>query len=224
VYTILTIFTNGNVHSVEETIAALGNVQEEPLSVVVVGVGPSDFGDMAFLKDCQTEGKRVHFVDTKLHQEDQALLTEETLSVIPEQLVSYFSSKNIQPNAPVETDEIVIEPFNSEEGDGGGGQTQPDIVVSENGDISVDAGNSNTNTSDSGTTLPGGSKLPAPLAAFGGKGKTMFLAQARKQFGKISKQMERNMNRTIDQRVNKMFGIQNVTTGGKKKAARGKKR
>jgi hypothetical protein len=228
-FTILTIFTNGNVHSVEETVAALGNVAEAPLSVVVMGVGPSDFGDMSFLNECQEkDGTRVHFVDTKLllqqdgdDNENDKALTEKTLSVIPKQLVSYFSSKNIQPNPPVEPDEIVIEPFSEPFG------AQPGIVVSENGDISVEAGatggdaDANENN-DTSTTLPGGVKISEPLQAGIGKGKTMFLAQARKQFGKISKQMERNINRTIDQKVNKMFGIKNAT-GGKKKNQRKKR-
>ena len=59
--------------------------------------------------------------------------------------------------------------------------------------------------------------LPAQLAAMGGKGKTKILAQAKRQFGKVSQHLERNLNRMIDQRVNKMFGISNVTSGGKNK-------
>lgn len=218
----------------EETIAALADVQDDPLSVVVVGVGPSDFTDMSFLKECREKGDdgaagmRVHFVDTKLHDEDQTL-TEETLSIIPAQLVRYFSSKGISPNPPVETDEIVIEPFQEEEEQQqqeGDPANKPDIVVSENGDISVAAGeeaNNNNNNNNTPSSTPGGVQLPAPIASMGGKGKTMILTQAKRQFGRISKQMERNMNRMIDQRVNKMFGIQNVT-GGKKKRTNVKKR
>ena len=174
VYTILTIFTNGNVHSVEETIASLGSVQAAPLSVVVVGVGPSDFGDMSFLNQCQNKGSRVHFVDTKLHQGGKAM-TEATLSVIPEQLVRYFTSKGIRPNPPVQTDEIVIEPYHV-------------------------SGETNNTTGSFQPTPPAG-RLTAPLR----KGKNMILNQGKRQFGRISNQIGWKFNHMIDQKVNKLF-------------------
>ncbi len=192
-------------HSVEETIAAFKAVKDDPLSTVVIGVGPGNFADMSFINQRQNEGDRVHFVDTKLYSDK--LLTEETLRLIPEQLVSFFSSKGIQPNTPLEIDDIVIEPFNEEE-EG----HHADIVVSEAGDISVEGVVDPPPQSASQRI-----RLPASLAAVGGKGKSMVLSQARRQFGRITKRMERNVNRMIDQSVNKAFGIPNVTQSARKR-------
>ena len=76
-YSILAIFTNGNVQSVGETIQSLAGVKDEPLSIVVVAVGPGDFADMSFLNEEQKAGSRVHFVDSKAYEANA--LTEETL-------------------------------------------------------------------------------------------------------------------------------------------------
>ena len=203
-YTTLAIFTNGNVHSAEETIAALNSVKEDPLSVVIVGVGPDDFSNMSFVNELNAKGERVYFVDLK--SQNGKSLTEETLRRIPDQLVAYFTGKGIKPNPPVEVDEIIIEPFNEEE------QSHADIVVSENGDIAVEG----TVEASSQTVSPT-SKIPASVASMGGKGKSMFLKQMNRQCGRVSKQMERKITRTLDQKVNKMFGIQNVSQGGRRR-------
>lgn len=195
-YSILTVFTNGTVHSVEETIEAITSAKEDPLSIIIVGVGPGDFADMDFLNELQKKGERVHFVDTKEHTGRK--LTEATLQQVPEQLASYFTSKGIKPNPPEETDEIVIEPFDEDE------EKQGDVVVSENGDISVEG-------DVKPPSKPQGPSIPAPVAAMGGKGKNFVLKQAKKQFGRVSKHMERSVTRMINQSVNKVFGIPNVT-------------
>ena len=126
-YSILAIFTNGGIYDVDETIKALKDVEDDPLSVVVIGVGPSEFNDMKFLD----EQPRVKFVNMKSVDGDSSSssgLAEQSLKMIPDQLVSYFVRKDIKPNAPVEADEIFIEPFG--EGDGGeeqaGEETPPD--------------------------------------------------------------------------------------------------
>ena len=131
-YSILAIFSNGGVSNVEETIAALKEVQDDPLSIVVIGVGPSQFDDMKFLDD----QPRVRFVDMKTVEgsggsDSSSRLAEQSLQMIPDQLVSYFKSKDIKPNAPVEADEIFIEPFgegsgDDEEGQGDGEDSPPD--------------------------------------------------------------------------------------------------
>lgn len=209
-YTILTIFTNGSVHSVEETIAAFADVMSEPLSIVVIGVGPSDFADMSFIKECQAKGNRVHFVDAKAHKD--ASVTEASLSVIPEQLTSYFQSKGIQPGIPIESDEIVIEPFSEEN------EVVAAVVVSGTGDIEVDT---NATAPAENATKP---KIPGALAAMGGKGQTMVINQAKRQFGRVGKQMQRNFNKLIDQKVNKIFGISSVTSAVPKKQSNRKKK
>jgi hypothetical protein len=207
-YTILTIFTNGNVHNVSETVKALQSVKDDPISVVVVGVGPSQFEDMVFLTDHhEKDGLRVHFVDAKAFQGDE--LTAKTLSPIPQQLESYFAMKEIMPNPPIESDEIVILP-NS-------GNGFADVTVGENGDITIENA---TTTESSTSSSSSSSSIPQPLQQVGEQGKKFVLQQVKRQFGRVRQQMTRNMNRTIDQQVNQMFGISNVTGGGRRRGGR----
>jgi hypothetical protein len=113
-YHILCIFTNGNVHDVEATKAVLNAVQNEPLSIVVVGVGPGNFNNMQFLNEFKPQGgspSRVQFVEMK----SGGGLANKTLKEIPDQLVSFYVAHNIAPNNPIEPDEIVIEPYKEED-------------------------------------------------------------------------------------------------------------
>lgn len=205
-YTILVVFTNGGVHSVEETISALDGVKDKPLSIVVVGVDPS--ADMTFLNEIDGGSSHVVFVDAKAK-------ASEALKHIPEDLVRCFTKSGIRPNPPIEPDEIVIEPFTEDS------EVQVGVNVSENGEISI--GNETDSNTAQDAPSSEGMKVPEPVAAIGGKGKKIFLAQAKRQFGRISRTMERNMNRMIDQKVNKMFGIPNATQPGRRKNNRKKK-
>lgn len=100
-YTILLILTAGNVENVKETKKKLIKVSEDPLSVVIVGIGDANFDGMEFLDehDPQTEGGRditkfVRFSDYKSFN----ALTEAVLEEIPEAVVEYFWDKrNIAP-------------------------------------------------------------------------------------------------------------------------------
>eukprot|EP00934_Nitzschia_sp_Nitz4_P006407 Nitzschia sp. Nitz4//scaffold178_size73299//10038//12047//NITZ4_005692-RA/size73299-processed-gene-0.23-mRNA-1//-1//CDS//3329539101//6397//frame0 len=186
-YTILTIFTNGGLHSVEETKAAIAETQNEPLSIVVIGVGSDSFTDMELVEQCQKEGSRVQFVDVKKH--DESALSEVTLREIPEQLVAFFQSKDISPKAPIESDEIVIEPFNGEN------EVTADVTISDTGDIEV-----NTDAKP-----PEQESKPSMFATLSGKGQNMVMSQAKRQFGRVGKKMQRKINRLIDTNVNKMF-------------------
>jgi hypothetical protein len=208
-YSILIIFTNGNVHSVDETVAALDEVKDEPLSIVLVGLGPSDFSDMSFLNERQGNGDRVQFVDMKAHPDKDDSLTEETLKEIPQQLVSYFVSKEIRPNPPVETDEIIIEPFNEEE------EVKADIVISESGDIQVE-----TDAKPPAADDDGKNENTSKLRFFGGKATAMLIQQGKKQFGRVQMNMQRKFDRMIDKKVNETFGISNAKPARKKKAGK----
>ena len=199
-YTILIIFTNGNVHSVPDTEAALDSVRDEPLSTIVVGVGPSDFKDMAFLNERgKQKEERVTFVDLKAH--GQKTLAEETLKAIPEQLEAYFNEKGIKPNPPVETDEIIIEPFNEEE------EVQANVVVSDSGDVQVQS-----------DAKPPDNDKPTRAQRLGKQGAQMVMKYGRrtfqKQFGRVNKNFQRQMDRMVTQQVNQVLGIKN-TTGNK---------
>lgn len=114
-YTILLILTAGNVEDVEETKQFLAKAGEEPLSVVILGIGDADFSGMEFLDafDAETERGRditkfVEFNDYKSYN----ALTEAVLDEIPEQLVSYFYERGIMPGQDegFDTDNVEIQP------------------------------------------------------------------------------------------------------------------
>jgi hypothetical protein len=183
-YSILIIFTNGNVHSKEETIAAIAEVASDPLSIVVVGVGPGDFGNMKFLNEKRNDRDNVLFVELKTHEQDESALSEATLKPIPAQLVNYFVSNGIRPNPPVDTDEIVIEPF-SEALD-----VEADVTTLESGEVEVHC-----------NVKPEESKFKK----YGKQGTTLLLKQGKtimtrqkKTFGRMQTNMQRKMNKMID--------------------------
>jgi hypothetical protein len=184
-YSILIIFTNGNVHSIkEEVIAAIAEVASDPLSIVVVGVGPGDFGNMKFLNEKRNDRDNVLFVELKTHEQDESALSEATLKPIPAQLVNYFVSNGIRPNPPVDTDEIVIEPF-SEALD-----VEADVTTLESGEVEVHC-----------NVKPEESKFKK----YGKQGTTLLLKQGKtimtrqkKTFGRMQTNMQRKMNKMID--------------------------
>ena len=102
------IFTNGKPSDIELTERALAEVDDAPLSVVIVGVGDGDFSGMSELQGGTRDKLRfVHF-----NALEPAELAALALDPIPEQLVSYFASQNIQPQPEVVVDEIAVEPYN----------------------------------------------------------------------------------------------------------------
>lgn len=99
-YTILLILTAGNIENVKETKAKLVEASEEPLSIVIVGIGDADFDGMEFLDEhnARREGGRditkfVRFSDYKSFN----ALTEAVLDEIPQQLVDYYFERKIMP-------------------------------------------------------------------------------------------------------------------------------
>jgi len=119
-YTILLILTDGSVSDVQATAACLDRVSDHaPLSVVIVGVGNADFGAMQFLDDSAKPGKRdiAQFVQFNKHCHNSVALTSETLHEVPDQLVSFFQSRNIAPLPAIHrTDsEIIVEAEDCEE-------------------------------------------------------------------------------------------------------------
>ena len=87
--------------NIQETKQQLIDASDDPLSVVIVGIGDSDFSGMQFLDDHNplVEGGRditkfVRFVDYRSFN----ALTEAVLDEIHDQLVSYYYDKeNILP-------------------------------------------------------------------------------------------------------------------------------
>ena len=132
--------------------------------------------------------------------------------------------KEIMPNPPIEPDEIVILP-NSVNNGNNGSDGFADVTVGENGDIQLETGPGNALNPDDDATNNNNitSNIPEPLQKYGEQGKKLFLAQAKRQFGRVSKQMTRNMNRMIDQKVNQMFGIKNATGSGGGRRRKGRR-
>ena len=94
-YTILLILTVGNVDNIRETQATLLEVSDNPLSIVIVGIGDGDFSGIEELEknDGRDIVKFVQFSDYKSFN----ALTEAVLDMIPEQLVQYFYDRDILP-------------------------------------------------------------------------------------------------------------------------------
>mmetsp|Transcript_980 Transcript_980/g.1755 ORF Transcript_980/g.1755 Transcript_980/m.1755 type:complete len:222 (+) Transcript_980:1338-2003(+) len=108
-YQILLIITDGIISDMEKTINEIVRGSDNPLSIVIVGVGSADFDRMDDL-DADTEPlyskkyKRymsrdiVQFVPFREFRSDPYKLARETLQEIPNQLTDFFLKKNIFPN------------------------------------------------------------------------------------------------------------------------------
>lgn len=90
-YCVLLIVTDGLADKFEETKRKLAVYSEMPLSVVIVGVGRSDFKSMHRL--CQPIGSARHntsFVEFRQHQHDPSALGAAALQEVPAQLCEYM--------------------------------------------------------------------------------------------------------------------------------------
>lgn len=116
-YTILLILTDGSVADMDATIEAISAISDSPLSIVMVGIGDEDFGDMHTLDEGDGDLDIVQFVEFNEHKDSPNSLTKATLAEIPNQLVSFFTRNGIAPHAPEEMPEedIVVEPEEEEE-------------------------------------------------------------------------------------------------------------
>ena len=119
-YTILLLLTAGNVEDLKETKKHLINASNEPLSVVIIGIGDADFSGMEFLDsfDAQTEAGRditkfVQFNEYKSY----AALTEAVLDEIPDQVVDYFYHKGLMPGKEegINQDQVEVQPADDDE-------------------------------------------------------------------------------------------------------------
>jgi Copine len=119
-YTILLILTSGNVENVKETKKMLIEASEDPLSVVIVGIGDSDFSSMEFLDEHdpnKDEGRDItKFVQFSDYKSFNAL-TEAVLDEIPEQLVTYFYDRGLMPGKMEDfnEDDVAVEPADDDE-------------------------------------------------------------------------------------------------------------
>ena len=96
------------------------DASEEPMSVVIVGIGDADFSGMEFLDehDPHRDGGRdiTKFVQFSDYRSFNAL-TEAVLDEIPEQLVTYFYDRNILPGQLEDYDENDVEVESADDDD-----------------------------------------------------------------------------------------------------------
>lgn len=119
-YTILLILTAGNVEDVQETKEHLIDASNEPLSVVILGIGDADFQSMEFLDDFDPENedgrditKFVEFNDYRSYN----ALTEAVLDEIPDQLVDYYYGRGMMPGRDegYNPDNVEVQPADDDE-------------------------------------------------------------------------------------------------------------
>ena len=111
VYHILLILTDGMINDMEATINALVEGSFMPLSVIIVGVGSADFGDMDALDAdgkglVDRNGRRagrdlVQFVPFYKFANNGAKLAEQVLAEVPRQLVDYYKMIKQSPGDPI---------------------------------------------------------------------------------------------------------------------------
>ena len=112
IYHVLLFLTDGNIHDLRETIDAMVNASNYPISIIIVGIGDGDFSSMEFLdgddKDLMRDGgnieaKRdicqfVKFNDFRDEDGTNAdLLAEAVLEEVPDQLVGFMTETNEKP-------------------------------------------------------------------------------------------------------------------------------
>ena len=112
-YTVLLILTDGEIHDMDATIDQIVASSTLPLSVIIVGVGTTNFrnmetldGDGQRLRDGRGQFARrdiVQFVPFRRYANSQIdALAEEVLRELPRQVCSYYRMKGKKPNKAVE--------------------------------------------------------------------------------------------------------------------------
>ena len=108
VYFVLLIITDGVITDRDATITAIVAAAKLPMSIIIIGVGNADFGEMEMLdgdghalRDSRGETAArdiVQFVPFKVfHNNDQAL-AKEVLAELPHQVVEYQARHGFKPH------------------------------------------------------------------------------------------------------------------------------
>ena len=95
------IITDGEINDVSDTINEIVEASDNPLSIIVIGVGDATFGtmqqldaDVNPLKSSKTNEYQhrdiVQFIKFEDFDQDPDMLAKEVLREIPKQLTSYF--------------------------------------------------------------------------------------------------------------------------------------
>ena len=106
-YHILMILTDGQIDDMEETKDALVEASFLPISVIIIGIGNGDFGNMDVLDADENplfdKNRRkadrdlVQFVPFNNFKDNPQKLAEEVLEEIPRQVVEYYQHQKIEP-------------------------------------------------------------------------------------------------------------------------------
>jgi hypothetical protein len=90
----------------KESIRQIVESSDDPISIIIVGVGGADFSSMEVLDGdngrLSSNGKQalrdvVQFVPFRKYKENPYGLAQEVLAEVPQQLVSYYESINYMP-------------------------------------------------------------------------------------------------------------------------------
>jgi len=109
VYSVLLILTDGVVNDMQKTINAIVEASKLPLSIIIVGIGGADFGNMETLdaddtplvssKGVVMDRDIVQFVPYRdFRNTAQGALAQAVLAELPDQVVGYYSKMQISPN------------------------------------------------------------------------------------------------------------------------------
>uniref|UniRef100_A0AAX7SP18 Copine-3 n=1 Tax=Astatotilapia calliptera TaxID=8154 RepID=A0AAX7SP18_ASTCA len=107
-YFVLLILTDGEITDFDQTRDAIVRASRLPMSIIIVGVGPADFkamelldGDDGVLRSTTGESVArdiVQFVPYRQFADaPQAALAQSVLAEVPNQLVSYFKTRGLDP-------------------------------------------------------------------------------------------------------------------------------
>lgn len=110
-----------------------------PLSIIIVGVGNADFSAMDQLDADEVPlfsrkynkhmaADIVQFVPFREFMHNPMLLAKETLTEVPNQLLNFFRSKNIQPNPATEAQRQILQQQLSKANSMGQNQANPHNV------------------------------------------------------------------------------------------------
>ena len=117
-YNILMILTDGQINDMNQTIDALVEASFLPISVIIVGIGNGNFGNMDILdaddnplidsRRRKADRDLVQFVPFNNFKNDPPKLAEQVLEEIPRQVVEYYQHKGINPKEE-EEEELLSE-------------------------------------------------------------------------------------------------------------------
>ena len=121
-YNILMILTDGQINDMNQTIDALVEASFLPISVIIVGIGNGNFGNMDILdaddnplidsRRRKADRDLVQFVPFNDFKNDPPKLAEQVLEEIPRQVVEYYQHKGINPKEE-EEEELLSENTNT---------------------------------------------------------------------------------------------------------------